>query len=96
MRPLAALIGIVTGSALSLAVGLTLTWIVLLFLPEGEADRFAGEQAPLLQAMALFALMAAISGASFYAELRARRWRYAAHVAALAMLGLTIWTYWPR
>jgi hypothetical protein len=95
MRPLAALIGIITGSAVSLAVGLTLTWMVLLFLPE-HSDRFAGERGPLLQAMALFALTAAVSGASFYAELRARSWRYAIHAATLFVLALTIWVYWPR
>lgn len=95
MRPLAVLIGIVTGSAVSLAVGLTLSWIVLLFLPE-HAERFAGEQGPLLRAMILFGLMAAVAGTSFYGELRRRFWRIAAHATLLALLGIAVWTYWPR
>lgn len=95
MRPLAVLIGIVMGSAVSLAVGLLLTWTVLLFMPE-HAERFAGEQAPLMKAIALFGVMAAISAASFYAELRLRPWRHVAHASTLAMLGVAVWTYWPR
>ena len=95
MRPLAVLIGIVTGSSVSLAVGLALTWVVLLFLPE-HADRFAAEREPLLEAIALFTLTAVTSGASFYAELQNRRWRHAAHLATLAVLALTAWVYWPR
>ncbi len=95
MRPLAVLIGIVTGSTISVAVGLTLTWIVLLFLPE-HAERFAAEQGPLLRAMALFGALAAVASASFYAELRLRPWRGKAHAAMLALLGIAVWVYWPR
>jgi hypothetical protein len=95
MRPLTILIGIVMGSTASLAVGLILTWVVLLFLPE-HADRFAAERAPLLQATALFAVAAAASAASFYGELRLRPWRLAAHGSMAAMLALAVWVYWPR
>ena len=95
MRPLTVLIGIIMGSALSLAVGLLLTWLVLLFMPE-HAERFAGEQAPLGKAIALFTALAAISATSFYAELRLLTWRHAAHLSTLAILGLAAWVYWPR
>jgi hypothetical protein len=95
MRPLAVLIGIILGSAVSLAAGLAMTSVVLLFLPE-HADAFAAEQRPLLQAITLFSLTAAAAGASFYAELRAHRWRLAAHASMIAMLALTVWVYWPR
>lgn len=95
MRPLTVLIGIVMGSAVSLAVGLSLTWIVLLFMPE-HAERFAGEQAPLLKAIALFTVMSAAAAISFYGEIKGRSWRGAAHASTLAMLGVTAWVYWPR
>ena len=95
MRPLAVLIGIVTGSTVSIAIGLTLTWIVLLFLPE-QAERFAAEQGPLLKAMALFCVLAAVAGSSFYAELRLRPWRRWAHASMLTLLGIAVWVYWPR
>ncbi len=95
MRPLAVLLGIVMGSTVSLAVGLALTWIVFLLLPQ-HADRLAPEKAPLLQAILLFTLLSAAAAAAFYAEIRTRRWRWQAIAAMLALLGVAVWTYWPR
>jgi hypothetical protein len=95
MRPLAVLIGIVMGSAVSLAVGLLLTWVTLQFLPE-YATLLAAERAPLGQAIAVFTLISAAAGVSFYGEIRARGWRFAAHAATVAFLGLAVWLYWPR
>ena len=46
MRPLAVLLGIVMGSAVSIAAGLILTWVVFLFLSDSAA-RFAPERLPL-------------------------------------------------
>ena len=82
------------GSAVALATGLLMTWIVILFLPAEEA-RFAPEHAPLLRAVAVFTLFSATSAGSFYGELRERRWRGAAHGATLAVLALAVWLYWP-
>ena len=95
MRPLTALLGILMGSAVALATGLIMTWIVILFLPGDEA-RFAPERAPLLRAIAVFTLFAATAAGSFYGELRARAWRPAAHGATLLMLGVALWMYWPK
>jgi hypothetical protein len=95
MKPLTVLIGIVMGSSVSLAVGLLLTWIVVLLIPE-HADRLAAEKAPLVKAILLFTLLSAAAGASFYGELRERRWRLPAHAAMLGMLGAAFWMYWPR
>jgi hypothetical protein len=95
MRPLAVLIGIVMGSTVSLAVGLAMTWIVILFIPE-HADRLAAEKAPLVQAILLFTLVSAAAAWSFYGELRRRSWRFPAHLVMVALLGVTVWTYWPR
>jgi hypothetical protein len=94
MRPLAVLIAIVTGSAVSLAVGLLMTGIVLLFMP-AHAERFVAEKGPLLQAILLFTLLSAIAGLALYGELRARQWRLGAMAALVAMLGVTVWMYWP-
>jgi hypothetical protein len=95
MRPLAVLIAIVTGSAVSLAVGLLMTGTVLLFM-NAEQDRLVAERGPLLQAILLFTLLSAASGAALYGELRRRQWRLGAMAAMVAVLGLAIWTYWPR
>src|SRR5262249_55556506 len=53
MRPLAVLLGIVMGSAVSLAVGLGMTFIVFLFMPQ-HAERLLPEKGPLLQGILLF------------------------------------------
>jgi len=82
------------GSAVSIAVGLILTWVVFLFLSDSAA-RFAPERLPLARAIAVFTLVSAASFASFYGELRVRRWRFASHVALVALLSLAVWLYWP-
>ena len=97
MRPLAFLLAIVTGSTVALSIGLLLTCVVILFLPENEAQ-FAPELGPLLRAVAVFTLFAAAAALSFYGEMsaRTRPWRFLAHVATLAMFGVAVWMYWPK
>jgi hypothetical protein len=95
MRPLAALLAILAGSAIALASGLLLTWIVILFLPADEA-RFAPEHAALVRAIVVFTAFAVATSASFYAQQRERRWRLAAHAATLVMFAVAVWLYWPK
>ena len=95
MRPLAALLAILTGSALALTIGLVLTLITILFLPAEEA-RFAPEHRALLKAIAVFGVFSAIAGASLYAEMRERNWALAAHLATLGAFAVAIWAYWPK
>jgi hypothetical protein len=94
MRPLAVLLGIVMGSTVSLAVGLALTWVVFMLLPE-HADRLEPEKAPLGRAIGLFTLLAAASAASFYGALRVRPWRRVAYAALAGLVALTGYVYWP-
>jgi len=50
----------------------------------------------LVRSSALFALLAAVSGASLLGMLKARRWRWLAHAAMwLVVAGITA-IYWPR
>ncbi len=95
MKPLTALLGILAGSAVALASGLIMTWIVILLLPADE-QVFAPEHAHLVQAILIFTLVSAASGGSFYGELRERRWRLGAHGMTIAVLGLAVWLYWPK
>jgi len=95
MLPLAALLAILMGSAVALASGLIMTWIVILLLPADEA-RFAPEQPALIRAVVVFTLFAAVTAGSFYGELRERRWRLGAHAATLAMFAVAVWLYWPK
>jgi hypothetical protein len=95
MRPLVVLLGIVMGSTVSIAAALLMTGAVFLLLP-GYADRLADEQAALKLACLLSIVLAGVATTSFYGELRARRWRYGAHVALTLMLAIALWTYWPK
>jgi hypothetical protein len=97
MRPLGFLLAIVTGSTLALSIGLFLTWVVILFLPDNEAQ-FAPEHGPLLRAVAVFSVFAAAAAISFYGEfaMRTRSWRFLAHFATVAMFGVAVWMYWPK
>jgi hypothetical protein len=87
MKPLTALLAILAGSAVALATGLIMTWIVILLLPEDSH---------LVRAILVFSLFAGASGASFYGQLRERRWRGGAHGATLAVFALVLWLYWPQ
>lgn len=95
MRPYTVLLGIVMGSTVSLAVGLVLTFVVFLFLPEYE-DQIADERGPLLQAIAVFVMMAAAASAGFYGEVRQLGWRRPAQLATVVLVVLAAWIYWPR
>jgi hypothetical protein len=83
------------GSTVSIAVALLLTGVVFLLLPEYGA-RLADESRPLMAACLLSVLLATTAVASFYGELQARRWRYAAHAGLVVMLVAALWTYWPK
>jgi hypothetical protein len=95
MRPLAALLAILTGSAVALTVGLLLTAITILFLSTEQAS-FAPEESSLIKAILVFGLFSAMSATSLYAEMRLRSWRLAAHAATVAMFAAAVWVYWPK
>ncbi len=94
MRPWATLLGVVMGSAVALLVGLGMTLVVYLLLPEFH-ERLAGEFRPLLAAVAWAAALVGVSTCAFVGELREWPRRYWVQVA-LAMLLLAYgWAYWP-
>ena len=94
MKPLTVLLGIVLGSALALAVSLTMTGVVFMLLPEYSA-RLQGEELPLLKAQAWSWSIAAVAGSSFIGELRGRAWRWPAEILLLLLLAALAWRYWP-
>ena len=82
------------GSSVALLVGLSMTLVVFLLMPDYH-DRLAGEFAPLLQAIAWAALLTGTSVASFVGRLKAKPWRLAAQLGLVAAIALVAWTYWP-
>ena len=94
MRPLAALLGIVMGSAVALCVGLVLVLLVFLLLPEFR-EELSAEFVPLLQAIAWAALLAAAAVAGFVGEIRRHAWRHVAVLATVAAIIGMGWRYWP-
>jgi hypothetical protein len=94
MRPMAVLIGIITGSAVAMSVSLTMSAVVFFLLPEYSA-RLAPERLPLLKGLLWSWSLAAVGGASFVGELRHWRWRYATEIALAAMLIALGIIYWP-
>jgi uncharacterized membrane protein len=95
MRPLVVLLGIVMGSTVSIALGLVMTGVVFLLIHDTDS-RLADETRPLLGSVLLMVVLAGVAFASFLGELRQRRWRFLAHGGLVVMLGIAVWTYWPR
>lgn len=95
MRPLSVLLGIVMGSAVAVALSLSMTGIVFLLLPE-YAERLASEVPPLIKGIVGSWFLTALSVASFRGELHQRPWRRQVQMALLvSVLALVAW-YWPR
>ncbi len=84
------------GSTFTLFFGLSLTWVTLLFIPADQAAQLFGEKTTLGVAIGVFGTLCAVSGISFYGQLRERRWRPVSHVAMTACLVGAVWLYWPK
>ena len=94
MRPLSVLLGIVLGSTVSITVALALTLLVFLLLPE-YSGRIGEEFPPLLRTLGGSALLAVVSAAGFYGELRERSWRRWPQWLLATLLVLLGWWVWP-
>jgi len=94
LRPLAVLLAIILGSAVAIAVSLTMTGVVFLFLGE-YAARLAPERLPLLKGLAGAWLLSLLAATALYGELRARHWRRLPQLLLLLVLAGLGWRYWP-
>jgi hypothetical protein len=93
MRPLAVLNAIVFGSAAAITFGLVGVVIVFLVL-RGQHPQMNNEFATLLVASCLFAVLAAVAGASLFSMLKQLRWRWIAQAAMwLLVAGIALF-YW--
>jgi hypothetical protein len=93
--PLGFLTGIVLGSAVSIAAVLVMVGVIFLVV-SSDHPALLEEYRPLFKAAALFAVLAAVSGAAFYGLQKRAAWRWAAQGAMWACLALIAWAYWPE
>jgi hypothetical protein len=95
MRPLAVLNAIVFGSAAAITFGLGGVLVIFLIL-QGQYPQMRAEFPVLVRSSGLFALLAAVSGASLLGMLKGRPWRWVAQAAMwLVVMGIAA-IYWPR
>lgn len=95
MRPLAVLNAIVFGSAAAITFGLGGVLVIFLIL-QGQYPQMRAEFPVLVRSSVLFAVLAAVSGASLLGMLKGRPWRWVAHAAMwLVVVGIAA-IYWPR
>lgn len=95
MRPLAVLNAIVFGSAAAITFGL-LGVVVIFLVLKGGNPQMASEFPELLLGSAVFAVLAAVSGASLLALLKTLKWRWLAQAAMWAVVAGIAVLYWPE
>ena len=94
MRPVTVLNGVIFGSCLSIFLGLAVTGVIFALLAS-EHPSLEAEFEPLLVSTVLFAILAGISGTSFWMHLKQHAGRWFAQAVLLAVLALTVWYYLP-
>jgi hypothetical protein len=95
MRPAFVLLGFVFGSAAAITFSLSGVLVIFLLL-QSEHPRFATEIGPLMTHLAVFCLLTAVAGLSFYAELKRPVWRMACLAGLAATLAAVGAFYWPK
>lgn len=94
MTPFTAILGVITGSLVSLAFGLGVTLLVFFALRDENA-RFSSELPELARAVAMFGLLAGVSSVGFVQTLRQHKLRHATLGVLWIGLVLVGWYYWP-
>jgi hypothetical protein len=95
MQPSTVLLGIVFGTLFAIAFGLAVV-LLIFWLLQGEHPRVGAEVPELLRAVAMFTVLALVSGASFLGSLQRKKWRWLALLALLAGIWLVGAYYWPE
>jgi len=95
MRPSVVLLGFVLGSSAAITFGLFGVAVVFTWL-RPEYPRLEGELPALWSSLGMFVGLTSCAALSFYAQLRAKVWRWAAIAALLAGIGAVGWYHWPR
>lgn len=94
MGPLGFLTGVVLGSAASISGVLAMVLVVFLVV-SSDHPALLQEYAPLVRAIVLFGILAAVAGVAFVGLQKGRSWRWIAQGAMWTTLALIAWSYWP-
>jgi hypothetical protein len=94
LGPLGFLTGVVLGSAASIS-GVLAMVLVMFLVVSSEHPSLVQEYAPLVRAIVLFGLLAAVAGVAFVGLQKRRPWRWVAQGAMWAGLVAIAWSYWP-
>jgi len=95
MHPFTVILGVVSGSLLSIAFGLCVVLLVFWVL-QGDHPRFRAELPEVARSAAMFTTLAAVAAMAMFGTLRSRPWRYPVLAALWLGLLLVAWVYWPR
>jgi hypothetical protein len=88
------LTGVVLGSAVSIS-GVLAMVLVMFLVVSSDHPSLVQEYAPLVRAIVLFGLLAAVAGVAFVGLQKRRPWRWMAQGAMWASLAAIAWSYWP-
>lgn len=94
MGPLGFLTGVVLGSAVSIA-GVLAMVLVMFLVVSSDHPALMEEYRPLIRAVILFGILAAVAGSAFFGLQKHRPWRWAAQGAMWLVLLAVAWSYWP-
>ncbi len=94
MQPLSVLIGIILGSAFSIALGLSVV-LLLLSIAGQDSPQVAAEREGLLGSIAIFWALTVVAAASFIAQLKLLWWRWPVQALMWTALAVTGISYWP-
>jgi len=94
VRPSVVLLGFVLGS--SAAISFSLGGVALVFaILRSDYPRLDSELGPLLTHLAIFLVLTAVAGLSFWGALHQARWRWAGFAGLAVMLVAIGAFYWP-
>ena len=82
------------GSVASFPGALAMVLLVFLVV-SSDHPALLEEYAPLVRAVVLFAVLAAVAGAAFVGLQKKLPWRWLAQGAMWATLAAIAWSYWP-
>jgi hypothetical protein len=95
VTPLAVLMGIIMGSAVTISIGLAMVLVVFLMMGH-DYPALTREYRPLLDGFGLFLALAFVSTYAFLGVLRHTRWRWYAQGATWLTIAALSLHYWPR